>query len=199
MTAGAQDLTRALRTPEMYVQSALRDTSRTRTGLGTDWAAIYEASYDDLVRFLYRMVWEEDRAHDLAQETFVRALRHDPEQPRAWLFSVARNLARDEARTAIRRRRHLALVRIEESDRVAEGVDQEMERTERHQAVEAALDRLSERDREVLLLWDAGLSYDEIAVQTGLARGAIGTTLSRARRRLVDAHRTGEDQNATHP
>jgi len=167
--------------------------------LGTDWAAIYEASYDDLVRFLYRMVWEEDRAHDLAQETFVRALRHDPEQPRAWLFSVARNLARDEARTAIRRRRHLALVRIEESDRVAEGVDQEMERTERHQAVEAALDRLSERDREVLLLWDAGLSYDEIAVQTGLARGAIGTTLSRARRRLVDAHRTGEDQNATHP
>jgi RNA polymerase sigma-70 factor (ECF subfamily) len=167
--------------------------------LGTDWAAIYEASYDDLVRFLYRMVWEEDRAHDLVQETFVRALRHDPEQPRAWLFSVARNLARDEARTAIRRRRHLALVRIEESDRVAEGVDQEMERTERHQAVEAALDRLSERDREVLLLWDAGLSYDEIAVQTGLARGAIGTTLSRARRRLVDAHRTGEDQNATHP
>jgi RNA polymerase sigma-70 factor (ECF subfamily) len=167
--------------------------------LGTDWAAIYEASYDDLVRFLYRMVWEEDRAHDLAQETFVRALRHDPEQPRAWLFSVARNLARDEARTAIRRRRHLALVRIEESDRVAEGVDQEMERTERHQAVEAALDRLSERDREVLLLWDAGLSYDEIAEQTGLARGAIGTTLSRARRRLVDAHRTGEDQNATHP
>jgi RNA polymerase sigma-70 factor (ECF subfamily) len=167
--------------------------------LGTDWAAIYEASYDDLVRFLYRMVWEEDRAHDLVQETFVRALRHDPEQPRAWLFSVARNLARDEARTAIRRRRQLALVRVEESDRVAEDVDQEMERTERHQAVEAALDRLSERDREVLLLWDAGLSYDEIAEQTGLARGAIGTTLSRARRRLVDAHRTGEDQNATHP
>jgi RNA polymerase sigma-70 factor (ECF subfamily) len=166
--------------------------------LGTDWAAIYEASYDDLVRFLYRLVWEEDRAHDLAQETFVRALQHEPEQPRAWLFSVARNLARDEARTAIRRRRHLALVGVEESDRVAEGADQEMERTERHEAVAAALNRLSERDREVLLLWDAGLSYDEITEQTGLARGAIGTTLSRARRRLVDAHRTGEDQNATH-
>ena len=166
--------------------------------MGTDWAAIYEASYDDLVRFLYRLVWEEDRAHDLAQETFVRALQHEPEQPRAWLFSVARNLARDEARTAIRRRRHLALVGVEESDRVAEGADQEMERTERHEAVAAALNRLSERDREVLLLWDAGLSYDEITEQTGLARGAIGTTLSRARRRLVDAHRTGEDQNATH-
>lgn len=166
--------------------------------MATDWAAIYEASYEDLVRFLYRMVWEEDRAHDLAQDAFVRALRHDPEQPRAWLFSVARNLARDEARAAVRRRRHLALVRAEESDRVVEDAGQEMERTEQHEAVKAALELLSERDREVLLLWDAGLSYDEIAEQTGLARGAIGTTLSRARRRLVEAHRTGEDQNATY-
>ena len=182
----------------MYVQIVPWDTSRTRTGLGTDWAAIYEASYEDLVRFLYRMVWEDDRAHDLAQETFVRALRHEPEQPRAWLFSVARNLARDEARTAVRRRRHLELVRVEESGRVVEDADQEMDRAEQHEAVREALDRLSERDREVLLLWDAGLSYDEIAEQTGLARGAIGTTLSRARRRLVEAHRTGEDQNATH-
>ena len=38
------------------------------------------------------------------------------------------------------------------------------------------------------LLWDAGLSYPEIAAQTGLAVGAVGTTLARARRRLVDAH-----------
>lgn len=174
------------------------DFQRTRDGLGTDWAAVYESSYEDLVRFLYRMVWEDDRAHDLAQETFVRALRHDPEQPRAWLFSVARNLARDEARTAVRRRKHLTLVRAEESDRVAEDAEQEMERSERHEAVRLALDRLSERDREVLLLWDAGLSYGEIAEQTGLARGAIGTTLSRARQRLVEAHRMGEDQNATY-
>jgi RNA polymerase sigma-70 factor (ECF subfamily) len=61
-----------------------------------------------------------------------------------------------------------------------------------------ALGRLSERDREVLLLWDAGLNYDEIAKQTGLARGAIGTTLSRARRRLVEAHRTGEDHDSAY-
>jgi RNA polymerase sigma-70 factor (ECF subfamily) len=164
--------------------------------LGTDWAAVYEATYADLVRFLYRMVWAEDRAEDLAQEAFVRALRHEPENPRAWLYSVARNLARDEARSAGRRRRHLALVREEEADRVGEDAGQELERSERHAAVRRALECLSERDREVLLLWDSGLSYDEISEQTGLARGAIGTTLSRARQRLVEAHRTGEDQNA---
>ena len=164
--------------------------------MGTDWAAVYEATYADLVRFLYRMVWAEDRAQDLAQETFVRALRHEPENPRAWLFAVARNLARDEARSAGRQRRHLALVREQEAGRVEEDAGQELERSDRHAAVRRALECLSERDREVLLLWDSGLSYDEISEQTGLARGAIGTTLSRARQRLVEAHRTGEDQNA---
>lgn len=166
--------------------------------MSTDWAAVYEETYEDLVRFLYRLVWSDDRAHDLAQEAFVRALRHEPEQPRAWLYSVARNLARDEARSAMRRRRHLKLVEAESAERVAEDAAEEMERSERHQAVRRALEALSERDREALLLWDAGLSYDEIAEQTGLARGAVGTTLSRARKRLVEAHRTGEDQNVAH-
>ena len=68
--------------------------------------------------------------------------------------------------------------------------------SERHAIVRRALEQLGDRDREILLLWDAGLTYDEISEQTGLARGAIGTTLSRARRRLVEAHRTGEGQNA---
>lgn len=161
--------------------------------MGTDWEAVYEATYPDLVRFLYRLVWTEDRAHDLAQEAFVRALRHEPDQPRAWLFSVARNLARDEARNAIRRRKHLALVRVEEQGRVEEDAGQAMEREEAREALKRALAQLSERDREVLLLWDAGQSYDEIAETTGLSRGAIGTTLSRARQRLVEAHRTQEE------
>ena len=55
-------------------------------------------------------------------------------------------------------------------------------------AVQQALSTLTARDREILLLWDAGLSYPEIATQTGLALGAVGTTLARARRRLVEAH-----------
>jgi len=53
--------------------------------------------------------------------------------------------------------------------------------------VRRALDLLGERDREVLLLWDAGLSYKEIADRTGLAPGGVGTTLARARQRLVEA------------
>lgn len=152
-------------------------------------------TFPALVRFLYRKVWEVDRAEDLAQEAFVRALQHDPENPRAFVFTVAANLARDEARTAIRRRKHLELVKAEPQATAASPAD-DLEHRERERVVQAALGQLSDRDREALLLWDAGLDYDEIAAQTGLARGAIGTTLSRARRRLVEAHRALEGTDA---
>lgn len=164
--------------------------------MSTDWGAIYRETFPALVRFLYRKVWEADRAEDLAQEAFVRALDHDPDNPRAFVFTVAANLARDEARTAIRRRTHLELVKAEQPLGTVPTPAEALEREEREQRVQAALDTLSERDREALLLWDAGMNYDEIAEQTGLARGAIGTTLSRARRRLADAHRALEGNDA---
>ncbi len=152
-----------------------------------DRGELYTAMYADLVRFLHTKVWDEERAKDLAQEVFVRALRHRPDHPRAWLFSVAANLARDEARSAVRRRRHLALVKSEAESEQESPVDpsDDAEASERVATVRRALERLSERDREILLLWNAGLSYAEIAEQTGLSPGAIGTTLSRARARLV--------------
>lgn len=162
----------------------------------TDWGVIYRETFPALVRFLYRKVWEADRAEDLAQEAFVRALDHDPDNPRAFVFTVAANLARDEARSAIRRRTHLELVRTEQPLGAVPGPGEELERREQERRVQAALAQLSERDREALLLWDAGMDYDEIAAQTGLARGAVGTTLSRARRRLADAHRALEGDDA---
>ena len=68
--------------------------------------------------------------------------------------------------------------------------------TERQVQLFAALNTLNERDRELLLLWDAGLSYREIAEVTELSPGAVGTTLARARRRLVDAHGGMEKEHA---
>jgi RNA polymerase sigma-70 factor (ECF subfamily) len=155
-----------------------------------DWAIVYRETYADLVRFLHRKVWDADQARDLAQETFVRALDHDPDNPRAFVFTIAANLARDEARAAVRRKKHLALIKADSED----GRDSRDSRDsgdsdgdgERMALVRRALEQLSERDREALLLWDAGFSYPEIAAQTGLAVGAVGTTLARARKKLVD-------------
>ena len=153
-----------------------------------DWGALYRSIFPDLVRFLHRKVWDEERARDLAQETFVRALREEAERPRRFLFAVAANLARDEARTVIRRKRHLALLQGGLSEQARTDPEGEMVRAERGERVREALEGLSERDREVLLLWDGGMSYGEIAAEAGLAPGAVGTTLARARKRLVELY-----------
>lgn len=164
----------------------------------TDWAAEYRSSYPDLVRYLHFKVGDADRARDLAQEVFARALGHSPANPRGWLFTVASNLARDEARLVVRRKRHLALLRGEATVHSSPPPDPAaaFEASERRTAVREVLDALGERDREVLLLWNAGLSYQEIARQIGLAPGSVGTTLARARRRFVDAFNAREARHA---
>lgn len=164
----------------------------------TDWSQVYRETYQDLVRFLHRKVWDVDRAKDLAQEVFVRVLDTDPENARAWVFTVANNLARDEARAAVRRKKHLTLIKGEAEAQAEGRADQsdEMEQKERAETVRKALEKLTETDRTVLLLWDAGLNYDEIAEQSGLSKGAIGTTLARARKRLVAAHQRLEGNHA---
>ena len=163
--------------------------------MSVDWGEVYRTTFQELVRFLHRKVWDAERARDLAQEVFVRALRHDPEEPRAWVFKVALNLARDEARTVLRRKKHLVLLRNETEERPGPpSPEEELVTEERWAQLRRALDALSDRDREVLLLWDAGLNYREISEVTELATGAVGTTLARARRRLVEAH--GEMEEA---
>lgn len=166
--------------------------------MSTDWAELYRSTFPDLVRFLHRKVWDPDRARDLAQEAFVRALSTEPDKPRPWLFRVASNLARDEARTVSRRKRHLTLLKTEEEVRQDGAPDaaERLEAEERAGRVRVALEALPERDRDALLLKEAGLGYPEIAEQLGLSVGSVGTTLARARKRLAQAYRKEEGTDA---
>jgi RNA polymerase sigma-70 factor (ECF subfamily) len=158
-----------------------------------DAGRLFELYYTPLVRMLWRRTGDHDRAEELAQETFARAVEAPPTNPRPWLFAVALNLVREDARRASRPGRRLQLLKAE-SPASAPAADVEFERRERQAAVRAALACLNERDREALLLKAEGFSYDEIATSLGLARGAVGTTLARARKRLVEAYRAGEDR-----
>ena len=152
---------------------------------------LFNTYHDALVRYLTRRVGDRDWAEEVAQETFVRALRQDViASERSWLFAVATNLVRDGARKDARHRARLELLR---SDQEAEAgaIEDEgggMRREEERARARAAIALLAERDRDALLMKEEGLSYEEIAAALELSVGSVGTTLSRARRRLMEAY-----------
>ena len=159
---------------------------------------LFRTYHDGLVRYLTRRLGDRDWAEEVAQETFVRALRQERiESERGWLYAVATNLVRDEARRDERRRRQLQLLADE-----ARAVELEppgptqLERAQEAALARRALDQLAERDRNALLMREEGLDYDEIAAALGLSRGSVGTTLARARRRLAEAYETAQAERA---
>ena len=77
----------------------------------TDVERLFRDYHATLVRYLTRRLGDRDWAEEVAQETFVRALRQNAlTNERAWLFTVANNLVRDDARRAARQRQQLVLL-----------------------------------------------------------------------------------------
>lgn len=149
---------------------------------------LFRTYHDTLVRYLTRRLGDRDWAEEVAQETFVRALRQERiVNERAWLFAVATNLVRDDARKDARRRKHLELLRAESED-AAEPEPQGPDHAQEMAMARAALESLAEKDRLALLMKEEGLDYHEIAEALELAVSSVGTTLSRARRRLAESY-----------
>lgn len=163
---------------------------------------LFREYHAPVVRYLTRRLGDRDLAEELAQETFMRALRHGPvASERAWLFAVATNLVRDEARRDARERKRLLLLRDEMAAEAPAppdilshdftdvlDVEQFADRMREQALARQAVDALAERDRMALLMREEGLDYHEIAAALGLSVSSVGTTLSRARRRLVEVY-----------
>jgi RNA polymerase sigma-70 factor, ECF subfamily len=150
-----------------------------------DFDSIFEELYPSLFRYLHRLTGDGDVAEDIAQEAFVRLLRQElPEsEVRPWLFTVAMNLVRDRARKSERRQRLLTTApSLVSRIRLP---DEDLERTERIAAVRDVLDRLPDRDRQLLLMREEGFKYDEIARVVGVAPASVGTLIARALKRFV--------------
>ena len=162
---------------------------------------LFEKDYPSLVRFLYRRLGDRDQAEDLAQEAFIRLLEHQPRNPRAYLFTTALNLVRDAMRGEARRSRHLQVLAGEGLDAVEPSPEHEVLRGETAAGVRAALARLSERDHTLLLLWEEGFAYKEIAELIGVSPTSIGPLLARAQKRFLkhydDAGRSTHDSKAS--
>lgn len=123
-------------------------------------------------------------ADEVVSETFAIAWRRFDDVPQPalpWLIGVARNVLRDNIRAEARRESmHAELRAWAESDH-AEQVAERL-------AVIRALARLSDEDREILILvaWQ-GMSPRNAAKVVGCSPAAFRVRLHRARKRLVQA------------
>jgi RNA polymerase sigma-70 factor (ECF subfamily) len=165
----------------------------------TDLDRLFREYHQPLVRYLTRRLGDRDWAEEVAQETFLRAVRQGAiVSERAWLFAVATNLVRDEARRDARRRQRLELLREQaRAEAVVEPEPLTIERAQETAMARRAIEMLSERDREALLMKEEGLDYNEIAAALELSVASVGTTLARARRRLVEAYESLQE-NVVH-
>lgn len=161
-------------------------------------SSLFKAYHTPLVRFLTRRLGDRDWAEEIAQETFVRALRQETiTSERSWLFAVASNLVRDDARRDARQRKRLELLKSHaQVDSAVEPEPTAMERAESQALARQAIGMLADRDRDALLMREEGLGYEEIAEALGLSVASVGTTLSRARRRLMEAYESLQSEES---
>lgn len=139
-----------------------------------------------VLAFLERMTGDREEARDLGQEAFYRVFTQAPRyrpagQFRAWLFSIAGNLAR----TWLRRRRVLRWISfdVRRHDLPSPGANghERVEREEGRERVRRALARLPDRQRQAVLLQRfEGMSYQEVAATMGATIPAVESLLQRA-------------------
>ena len=150
-------------------------------------------------RTLARLTGRGDALDDLAQDVFLRLFRALPSFRgealiTTYLYRIAVNVAQDEWK---RRRRvdrsHVSLSdetsawedRLAHPDRNAE---QLIEEREFQQAVEVQLQRLSQIERTIIVLYhQEERTYEQISYSLGMPIGTVRTHLHRGRKKLREA------------
>lgn len=151
---------------------------------------------------LYRMAWsrvrDDDEARDIVQAAFVKAWTHlDGYRSEAsflnWLRRIVENLCTDHVRKKVRRKTGSfdeAIATRDEDGSILEVHHEDsphkaLVRKELRERIHAALDELSEDQRQILLLREIdGLSYKEIADHVGIPEGTVMSRLFYARKRV---------------
>ena len=167
--------------------------------------SLVERHQDRLVRLCQRILHDREEALDAAQEVFIKAYRKAGKLERkgelfTWLYRVATNHCLNK----LRRRRIVRFLTIGESHEdetvwleptdQAPTPDQQLVDKERWQATAAALSRLPDNQRAVLVLAKfEGFSYRQISETLQITEGAVESRLFRAMKNLSKA------QESSHP
>jgi RNA polymerase sigma-70 factor (ECF subfamily) len=149
--------------------------------------ALAQPLQHEIYRTACRFCGNEEDAHDVAQESFVRAYLHfDRFQPgsnfRAWMHRILRNHFINQYHRA----RSRSEVPLEENDPGGgEPADAALLRDALDEEVEQALDALADKYRTVVVMADIEeMSYAEISRALKVPVGTVRSRLFRARRLL---------------
>lgn len=153
----------------------------------TDAYGVLVRRYQDaFFRFATRMLGSRDDADDALQSAFLRAYRslrfcRNPGRFGAWLHQIVVN----ECRTFGARRTRRERVVMSDSVEMERAVEMQSEQVEDMDVIQRALDQLEDSQREAFVLkYVEELSYDEMAVLTGVGESALKMRVHRARERL---------------
>lgn len=162
-----------------------------------EFETLFKSYYDRIVTYISSFGLLREEARELAQETFIRVYRsmeqgqyrHDARW--AFLQKTARNLTLNHFRdkTAKKRKVNLAPANDEELARVATDRPSPERAAILHQTLEralAAIDQLSEKDRECMLWHLAGYKYREIAHALKISDAKVKSRIHEARERLKE-------------
>lgn len=133
-----------------------------------------------------RMLGDEHRAQDAAQEAFLRVLQSAPRyRPiatfRTYLYRILTRLCIDQ----YRRRRPHSSAELDTAEGGTDAPPDELVRRERVEHVRQAVERLPDRQRIALVLQHyEGMSYQEIAEVMKCTTSSVEALLVRARRKL---------------
>lgn len=149
---------------------------------------VYRKHYPDIYRFAFRLTQNESAAKDFAQEAFTKLYFeiHNSkfiEKPRSWLCSVVINQYKNEFNKQKRK------IQFQKSLNGHRNLEAEPETgiNEIRRAVYEILQNLPENDRILLMLYQDGYSYKEMAALLKMNENSVGKTLSRSIARLTKA------------
>lgn len=161
-----------------------------RRGDPTAFATLVKLLQGPLLRYVTTLTQDPDRAQDAVQEAFLSLVHTNgtlPDNPRAWLFRVARNRAQDSTKKEARMRTREKRAAVPE---LTPPVPFPVEQREQNDALQRSFGALPTEIREVLTLKiHEGMSYRQIAEVTGLSLSKVSQLIHRGLKRLASGLR----------
>ncbi|CAM3782717.1 RNA polymerase sigma-70 factor, ECF subfamily [Ectopseudomonas alcaliphila] len=165
------------------------------------FSSVYRSVHAELTHFFRKRLESQADAADLAQDAFAQWLgwrdRNGVEQPRAFLFHIARNLLRDHWRRQQRQGQIEPLEVIADTAAVQPSPLERLDQQQRLRQLARVLEDLPPRRREALILHRfEGLSQNQVAARMGISLSMvekhIAAALLHCKQQL--ARETGTDE-----